>query len=244
MALGRRSFLGIAAAGATSAALAAGSGLGHRGAQMKHVVLLGDSVFDNARYVSGAPDVLARLKSHLPADCKASLLAVDGSVTRDIPEQLARLPKDASHLVISIGGNDALMRQQILEQPARSVGEALSMMARALHEFEGSYREAIAAALKPGLPLTVCTIYNGNFPDPAYRERIRVAAALFDDVIIRVAAERRLKLLDLRSICSEPADYANAIEPSGKGGDKIAQAIVAALNDGDAPRRGALLLPK
>jgi lysophospholipase L1-like esterase len=213
-------------------------------AKMNHVALLGDSIFDNASYVNGKPDVIARLRSHLPPNWKASLLAVDGATTQGIPSQLARLPRDASHLVMSIGGNDALMRQGILDQPAGSVGEALSMLARVLKEFESNYRAAIRAALKPGLPLTICTIYNGNFPDPAYRERIAVAAAAFDDVIIRVAAEHHLKVLDLRSICSEPSDYANPIEPSSTGGDKIARAIVKSLSEVDASRRGALLLPE
>jgi hypothetical protein len=36
-------------------------------------------------------------------------------------------------------------------------------------------------------------------------------------------------VIDLRLICSEPADYANPIEPSGPGGQKIARAIVASL---------------
>src|SRR3712207_1181351 len=61
MACGRRAFLGLAALGMAGAAL----GAAQRGADMKHVVLLGDSVFDNARYVDGKPDVLARLRSHL-----------------------------------------------------------------------------------------------------------------------------------------------------------------------------------
>jgi hypothetical protein len=39
-------------------------------------VLLGDSVFDNAAYVTGGPDVVSQLRTILPADCQASLLAV------------------------------------------------------------------------------------------------------------------------------------------------------------------------
>jgi len=48
---------------------------------------------------------------------------------------------------------------------------------------------------------------------------------MFNDVILRVAFEHHLPVIDLRLICSEPADYANAIEPSGRGGWKIAEAI-------------------
>ncbi|HEY1387763.1 MAG TPA: GDSL-type esterase/lipase family protein, partial [Ktedonobacterales bacterium] len=76
---------------------------------MPHVVLLGDSIFDNQSYVQrGEPDVIRQLRAHLPADWEATLLAVDGNVTADIRRQLAHLPTDATHLVISVGGNDAL----------------------------------------------------------------------------------------------------------------------------------------
>jgi hypothetical protein len=36
-------------------------------------------------------------------------------------------------------------------------------------------------------------------------------------------------VIDLRLVCTEPADYANPIEPSSGGGEKIARAIVTAL---------------
>ena len=38
-----------------------------------------------------------------------------------------------------------------------------------------------------------------------------------------------LPVSDLRLVCDDPADYANPIEPSVRGGGKIARAIVGAL---------------
>jgi hypothetical protein len=38
-----------------------------------------------------------------------------------------------------------------------------------------------------------------------------------------------VRVIDLRMVCTEPADYANTIEPSVRGGEKIARAIVTAL---------------
>src|SRR3954469_14402874 len=69
------------------------------------VVLLGDSIFDNKAYVGSGPDVVAQLRASLPRGWQASLAAVDGAVTGDIARQLGRVPGDASHLVVSIGGN-------------------------------------------------------------------------------------------------------------------------------------------
>ena len=54
---------------------------------MRHVVLLGDSVFDNAAYVGSDPDVVRQLREALPADWRASLVARDGAVIADLPAQ-------------------------------------------------------------------------------------------------------------------------------------------------------------
>ena len=75
---------------------------------MPHLALLGDSIFDNAAYTSGGPDVAAQVRKHLPPDWSVSLLAVDGAMTGNIPDQMQRLPKEATHLVLSVGGNNAL----------------------------------------------------------------------------------------------------------------------------------------
>jgi len=100
-------------------------GSAHSTRQMKHVALLGDSVFDNGAYVGGGPDVLTQLRQRLPAGWRATLAAVDGSVIRDIPHQLERVPDDATHLVISVGGNDALGFSAVLGAPSRSVADTL-----------------------------------------------------------------------------------------------------------------------
>src|SRR5208337_5604674 len=48
--------------------------------KMNHVVLLGDSIFDNARYVPDRPPVIQHVLAALPTRGKASLLAVDGPI--------------------------------------------------------------------------------------------------------------------------------------------------------------------
>lgn len=203
-----------------------------------HVCLLGDSIFDNKSYVGGKPDVIAQVGDVLPANWKSSLLAVDGATTHDIGSQLQRLPVDASHLVLSIGGNDALRQAGILSAPARTIADALTKLFDVAREFELTYRKTIKACLNPGLPLAVCTIYNGQFPDKDYQRQVTVALAVFNDVIIRIAAERSLTVLELRQICNEPEDYANPIEPSSIGGAKIARAIARVVTSGP-PVHGA-----
>jgi hypothetical protein len=197
-----------------------------------HLVLLGDSILDNAQYTSGGPDVVSQVHNLLPSGWGASLLAVDGSTTVNIPDQMQRLPKECTHLVLSVGGNNALTEASRLGisffgMTGEPTSKSLDSLADISDAFESQYRSAVDACLRPGLPLAVCTIYNGCFPDKSYQRIASLALAIFNDVIIRVAIERVLSVIDLRLICTAPTDYANPIEPSSVGGEKIAKVIVA-----------------
>lgn len=197
-----------------------------------HVVLLGDSIFDNGAYVQGGPDVVRQLRRLLPARAEATLLAVDGDVAAGVPAQLRRLPGSATHLVVSVGGNDALQHLDYLQQPARSVAEALEELARRAGAFERRYRAMLGEVLARGLPTAVCTIYYPRFPEPALQRLAVTALTPFNDAILRSAFEAALPVLDLRLICDEDADYANPIEPSVQGGGKISRAIARLLEGG------------
>ncbi len=200
---------------------------------MSHVVLLGDSIFDNAAYVAWrSPDVIRQVRQRLPHGSKATLEAVDGSTTEDVPRQLRRLPADATHLIISSGGNDALGNSDFLYGPARSNAEALMGLADIGDEFERRYRAMLAEALAYELPTAICTIYYPRFPDAALQRIAVTGLTVFNDCIIRAAFAYRLPLLDLRFICTEEGDYANPIEPSAQGGAKIAGAIVRLVEHG------------
>jgi hypothetical protein len=52
---------------------------------------------------------------------------------------------------------------------------------------------------------------------------------VFNDVIAREAFARGLPLIDLRLVCDRDEDFANPIESSARGGEKIAAAIAAAV---------------
>ena len=197
---------------------------------MSHLVLLGDSILDNGAYTKGGPDVLTQVRGLLPRHWKASLLAIDGSTTNDVPAQVARLPHDATHIVLSVGGNDALVQLDVLEKPVSSVQEAVGVLAEIASDFEFHYRVAIAACMAARMPLTVCTIYNGCFNDPSFQRIASTTLTLFNDAIIRVATEYGIPVIDLRSVCIQNADYANPIEPSSIGGAKIAQIIVGCVS--------------
>jgi hypothetical protein len=202
-----------------------------------HVALLGDSILDNGAYTSGGPAVITQLQGLLPKGWRASLLALDGSMIEDLDTQLATVSSDASHLVIAIGGNNVLANLDVLELRVKSSSEALLKLGQRAAMFEQAYRKAIHHAIDLDRETILCTIYNGNLdaakgveaamlPDPAVA---RVGLTAFNDAILRVAFEAKLPVIDLRLVCTEPADYANPIEPSSRGGEKIARAIVRSL---------------
>ncbi|SFD96180.1 GDSL-like Lipase/Acylhydrolase family protein [Thiohalospira halophila DSM 15071] len=210
---------------------------------MTHYVLLGDSIFDNAAYTAGAPDTVTRLREQLPCGDRATLLAKDGAVAADLPEQIRGLPSDTDYCFLSIGGNDALQALPVLGEGARDVDDALERLARVRKPFLQQYAGGLDALLALGLPVTVCTIYEGllgfagtpevdevimNFIfGQASPQALRTALSLYNDPITRAALARGLPLVELRAICRDPADFANPIEPSSQGSRKIAAALLA-----------------
>jgi hypothetical protein len=193
---------------------------------MPHLVLLGDSIFDNKSYVGAEPDVITHLRRILPADWQATLNAVDGAVVENVGAQLARIPAGATHLVISVGGNNALMNADVLQMKAGSAAEVLNALANRASDFESQYGRMLANILRRGLPTVVSTVYYPNFPEAFVQKIATTALTVFNDVIIRQAISAGVPFLDLRLICNESDDYANEIEPSGKGGGKIAAKIL------------------
>lgn len=195
---------------------------------MSHVALLGDSIFDNAAYTRGEPDVASHLRTVLPREWEITLCAVDGATTSGLRAQVPRVPPGASHVVVAIGGNDVLQHADLLDLRASSSAVVLGAIADRVDAFEAAYRAALGPVLVLGRTAVVCTIYNGNLELPRARAA-RVALTPFNDAILRFAFEHGLTAIDLRLVCSDPADYANPIEPSGRGGLKIARAIARAI---------------
>jgi hypothetical protein len=191
---------------------------------MKHIVLFGDSIFDNAPYVQAGHAVIDHLHS-VGNGAKATLLARDGAVVSSVFDQLARCPSDATDLFLSVGGNDALeLSSSLFAKPSSNVGKALGLAHQQLQVFAEQYRRVIAKLVQLGKPLTVCTIYD-HVPD---LEPLELGGLMmFNDIITRAAWEASANLIDLRLLCRDPLDYSEVspIEPSDLGGRKIAAAI-------------------
>jgi hypothetical protein len=203
---------------------------------MGHVVLLGDSIFDNARYVPDRPPVIEQLRRGLPAGWTATLLAEDGNVTEDVAGQLKRLPADATHLFVSAGGNDALGETSVLGEKVVSVGEALAILYGMSTEFQTKYRAMLQAVLATGKAVTVCSIYDAI---PGLAGADQVALGLFNHIILREAFLAAVSVIDLRLVCDKAEDYSplSPIEPSIIGGSKITRVIAAVATGADSGLR-------
>jgi hypothetical protein len=97
------------------------------------------------------------------------------------------VPEDATRLVLSVGGNDALGSSDLLGASARSTAEALSGLADIGDEFERGYRAMLTEALAHGLPTAVCTVYYPRLPDATLQKVAVAGLTVFNDCIVRAA---------------------------------------------------------
>ena len=207
---------------------------------MGHVVLLGDSIFDNARYVPDRPPVIEQVRRSLPPTWRATLLAVDGHISEDVAQQLTGLPPDATHLFVSAGGNDALGESGILHEAAFTIGEALAVVQDLRARFRRSYRAMLEAVAGADKPTTVCTVYDAI---PGLGPAEQAALAGFNEIILREAFRVGLPVIDLRVICDQASDYSpvSVIEPSMTGGAKIASRIAEVATTHDFSLRRSVI---
>jgi len=191
---------------------------------MDNIILIGDSIFDNAGYVGEGESVTDILRSITENESQVKLLAVDGDVTTDVPVQLESFPDSATHVFISCGGNDALRQVNVLNESVASVGETMEKLHEIIELFRSNYQTMLRSVLNKNKNLAVCTVYNSM---PGMSERTIRVLALFNEVIIEEAVKNKLPIIDLRVLCTEEADYStiSPIEPSGKGATKIANKI-------------------
>jgi hypothetical protein len=112
----------------------------------------------------------------------------------------------------------------LLREPARSVADALALLARAQEEFQAEYHAMLREVLAVGKPTALCTVYDAV---PRLGRPERVALGTFNDVILRAAFSAGLPVIDLRLTCTEATDYSplSPIEPSVLGGAKIARVV-------------------
>ena len=177
----------------------------------------GTPIFDNAAYVAGGPDVVRQVRDILPPGWRATLQARDGALIAEVAKQLQRVPADTSHLVVSVGGNDALGEAALLDARVASMAEALELLTSVRDRIPVPPTRSCSTTFSPGLPLTVCTIYEARFAEPVVRRVAATALTMLNDAITREAFGRGVDCIDLRIICDEDSDFRQSNRAIGKG---------------------------
>ncbi len=192
-----------------------------------HIVLIGDSIFDNGIYVKEGEDVIHQLRKLVPTGCEVTLLAKDGSVLEDIYLQINELPFSTTHIIMSAGGNDGLeLQNKFLFNKCADMESAINLLADIKESFNRIYLNIIHAIGKKNIPFTLCTIYEPPLYDPRTGRIFLTALSLLNDTIVKIANKNKIPYIDLRTICTENFHFANPIEPSYEGSKTIAKAIV------------------
>ncbi len=191
------------------------------------ILLLGDSIIDNATYVQpGEPDVAAQVKGKLP-DFEVERRAVDGSVTSDVLRNQIGDLNDDDYIILSSGGNDALLNVQVLDNTeTRTSRHTLNDLWDIRSAFQSKYSVLLNALKGKQRQVLVFTIYDPAFAQFGSETKEQKAAeaglSIFNDVIQREALSHGCDILEIRTLFNDPADYANPIEPSAQGGEKLA----------------------
>ncbi len=208
----------------------------------KRILLLGDSIIDNGAYVRpGEPDVANQLQALLP-QYPVIKRAVDGAVCADVQSSQVADLESTDCVILSAGGNDALQHIDLLEGATLTTAkDVLVRLFVIREEFRCTYAALLDRLAITRAPVMVLTVYNpcfdGHGMDATYQQAAESAISILNDIIQQEAHRRSFKVLELRTLFTDHADYANPIEPSAIGGAKLAKAMNAWVKASDAVGR-------
>ncbi len=197
---------------------------------MSRLLLLGDSIIDNGKYVNlGEPDVSEQLQALKPS-IKVVRRAIDGAITQEVLDVQTSNIDETDAIVVSSGGNDALSNVEILDSVFDTKSrDVLVKLWNIRKEFQLCHENLLKKLIKYSPRVLVCTIYDPAFfstgMDIEDQYAGEASLSTFNDVIQMNARKFSCDILELREIFTQDDDFANPIEPSAKGGSKLAAAI-------------------
>lgn len=199
--------------------------------ESSRIFLLGDSVFDNKRYVGKGPAVIDEVQREFGQNWDVELLAVDGAVVSEVGQQWAGKDLEKAFVFLSVGGNDALKSIGILDRRVSNASQVFDELADLRETFATKFHQVVASICETKAMLTLCTIYDPQFREGKLSRRAVTALSVFNDVITREAFGAGLPLMDLRLAFSKPDYYANPIEPSSRGAELLAKMMKKVVSD-------------
>ena len=188
------------------------------------IVLLGDSILKNNSYVTDgkAVDNIIEERS-LKNDKNIELysLAENNSKIVDVYSQISKIPLSINNksttIFLSSGGNDILSFYVDQHGDTTDTGFLNSMLA--------AYKKLVKA-IQTRMDLCQIVLLDVYYPTCNQFAQYKPIIEEWNSLIATYARENSLGLLQISQIVTSNDDFTLGIEPSEKGGEKIAQSIL------------------
>lgn len=175
------------------------------------LILLGDSILKNNVYVSrgeSVEDILVKQNKN-----KISIInyAIDYSRIEDVYNQINEIPDNLNtnytNIVISIGGNDILSKNNI-----------------SLQNLFSNYKNLIEY-LEKKMNKSNIILLDIYYPHSSIYNHYKDTISEWNNMIYEFASNKN-NIIKISNLITNKDDLTYEIEPSAKGGDKIARAIL------------------
>ena len=203
----------------------------------QHVILCGDSALNNKNVTGFDPEtelsIEGELNRALGDESRAivRVLATPGHCMKDFTQtQLPQVPAMATHIFLSIGGNDALAKaKELFEQPGK-ISLLLGFIHWLFFLFSLEYYQTLSTLKTIGKSqVFICTLYTPDMKKAFWWKRWLCAFALWhlNRVIRTVAHQFNYDILDLAVICDPKTDMrpGHEVELNHGGCKKVAAAM-------------------
>lgn len=184
----------------------------------KTIVLLGDSILKNNSYVSDGKGIDNLLEER---NTKVVSLAVNNSKIVDVYGQINNIPLDiniaSTFIFLSSGGNDILSFYVDQHGDTNDTGFLNTMLA--------AYKKLVKS-IQTRMNKCQIVLMDIYYPTSNEFAQYRPIIEEWNDLIRNYARENSLGLLQISQKVTSSEDFTLGIEPSEKGGKKIAQQIL------------------
>ena len=188
------------------------------------IVLLGDSILKNNSYVPNGKAVDNILEERsLKNDKNIELysLAENNSKIVDVYSQINKMPLDINNksttIFLSSGGNDILSFYVDQHGDINDTGFLNTMLA--------AYKKMVKA-IQTRMDLCQIVLLDVYYPTSNQFTQYKPILEKWNGLISTYARENSLGLLQISYVVTDNGDFTLGIEPSEKGGEKIAQSII------------------
>lgn len=183
------------------------------------IVLLGDSILKNNSYVPDGKGVDNILQER--SDKNVESIAENNSKIVDVYSQINKIPLELNNktttIFLSSGGNDILSFYVDQHGDTNDTGFLNTMMA--------AYKKLVKG-IQTRMNLCQIVLLDIYYPTSNQFAQYKPILEKWNGLIAAYARENSLGLLQISQVVTSNDDFTLGIEPSEKGGQKIAQCIL------------------